>query len=141
MPTYTFLREDGSEITRRLTFSEYSKVKAGSIILKDIDGSSLSLVFNPGHIGFNLKDGESGSWPSKAGREKIYRQKRHQVMGRRQKDHVFQSKLIPNYMGQETGSWREAQNMAATDRDVDHDIRSGLAKGYDALVAKEGSKS
>ena len=141
MPTYTFVREDGTTLTKRVTFSDFRKIQKGDLELKDDKGQTLSLVFNPQNVQFNLKDGISGSWPSKVGREKTYRDKRFQVMGQRQRDHVFKTKLIPNYVGQEAGSWREAQNMAATDSDVDKDIRTGIAKGYNSLVAKEKAKT
>jgi len=137
MPTYTFTKEDGSEVKKKLSFTEFKKVQAGELEIKDEEGRPMALEFNPGRVGFNLKDGASGSFPSKASKERKYRQKRYRVMGQRQKDHVHKPELIPNYMGQEAGSWKEAQNMAETDRDVDKDIRKGIAKGYDALVAQE----
>ena len=140
MPTYTFTREDdGKAVKKRFTFAEYKKIKDGTTTVVDEDGTPLLLEFNPGSVKFTLKDGESGGWPSKVSKEKAYRRNRHQVMGQKQKDHVFTPKMIPNYMGTEAGSWREAQNMAATDRDVDKDIRAGIAKGYNSNVEREAA--
>ena len=117
MPTYTTICE-GCKVTReiRLTFAEYEDVCKGFKELECVDcQGKVSLQFNPGAVSFVLKDGESGGWASKALKENKYRAIRRRVMARREKDHVFKSRLIPNYMGQETGTWKDAQEEARKD--------------------------
>ena len=91
---------------------------------------SVKLVFNPGDVKFVLKDGESGGWASKANKENAYRAKRHTVMGRRQADHAPKTRLIPNFAGEQAGSWKEAQAMA---------FDTALTETKDLTAAKEAS--
>jgi len=136
MPTYTLKNTvDGTLVTRRLTFSTYEEVKAGTQVLLDADGAPLELVFNPGDIGFVMKDGASGGWASKVGKEKKYRAGRNVDMAKREKDHVFKSRLIPNYQGQEAHSWSDVQDHVRTTKGEDS------ASTYQPLVSKERSTS
>lgn len=81
-----------------------------------------------------LKDGPSGSWPSKGERIKKQMQQRSENAARRQRDHVGEGKkLIPNYEGKETGTWQEAQHLAEKERGIPS------AASYDKLVTKEKS--
>ena len=82
---------------------------------------------------FILKDGPSGGWTSKANKENKYRRYRQDVMTRRERDHVFKTRLIPNYQGQEAPSWREAQEEA---RSRDGDL---AASTYEPHVSKESA--
>lgn len=133
MPTYTFQRPDGSQVKRRLSFEEYDLVRSGDFKVLDEENQAveLELVFNPGGVGFVLKDGPSGGWMSKGYKEKKYREGRSKVMGQRERDHVFKTKLIPNLNGQEASSWK----------DVREEVRSksgdAAASTYDSHVAKE----
>jgi len=134
MPIYTFKRaSDDAIISKRLSFSAYEEVKSGARAVVDELGEPLEIVFNPGDVGFVLKDGVSGGWASKTGKEKKYRIARNQEMARREKDHVFKSRLVPNYQGQEASSWADVR---------DH-VRSTKgefsASTYEPLVAKERS--
>ena len=133
MPAYDLsCGECGATECRRLTFSEYDAVKAGTTELPcQACQAALQLVFNPGAVSFVMKDGESGGWTSKALRENKYRAARREVMAKRERDHVFKSSLQPNYRGEETGTWREAQEQARKDKG------SEAASSYTPLVAKE----
>lgn len=150
MPTYS-VRCPGceSEGNTRLSFAEYDQVKAGERVLPCDCGQNADLVFNPGAVSFVLKDGESGGWTSKAGKENAYRKKRAVEMAQREKDHVFKSRLCPNFNGEETGTWKEAQEQAreTTYETVRQEHDSGLAKKaadksaqtYQSLVNREVS--
>jgi predicted nucleic acid-binding Zn ribbon protein len=95
-------------------------------------GAECTYQFNPSGVQFVLKDGPSGSWPSKGNRIKQQRAKASEDAGRRQREHYGNSpKLVPNYGGKETGTWREAQNQALIDRG------EKSAATYDSMVKAE----
>lgn len=80
-----------------------------------------------------LKDGPSGSWPSKGERFKNYRAKQSEAAGRRQKDrfgHVRKD-AVPNYQGKETGTWQDAQISALKDKGAES------AATFNAKVSEE----
>lgn len=132
MPTYTFKRTtDGSFAKQKLTFQQFDALQAGTLKVTDDQGEPLELVFNPGLATFVLKDGPSGGWASKSMKENKYRVGRRGEMAKREKDHVFKTKLIPNYNGAEASSWTEARDEAR--------IQGGdlAALTYEPLVAKE----
>ena len=131
MPTYTFKTPEGVLVTKRLSFTEYDAVKAGTSQMVDDTGSVLELVFNPGNVGFVLKDGVSGGWASKANKENKFRRERSSQMARREKDHVFKSRLVPNYQGQEAQNWAEVRDHVRSTKGV------AAASTYDPLVSKE----
>jgi len=132
MPTYTVRRKtDGVFLRRRLSFVEYDAVKAGERTLTDEDGVALELVFDPGEVGFVLKDGQSGGWATKAGKENQYRKARRKEMARRERDHVFKNRLVPNVGGLEAPTWKDAQE------EVRRVKGSEAASTYDKHVAKE----
>lgn len=88
-----------------------------------------------------LKDGPSGSWPSKGVKYQKYRANRNEEMKRRQLDRYGAPKeLISNYGGEITESWREAQNMAAQDKNKDDRIRAASVKSYEKRVKAEPKK-
>lgn len=133
MPIYTFRRPDGQEFTKRLSFDAFRAIQAGEQMLVDDDDNELELVFNPGEVGFVLKDGESGGWTSKAMKENKYRKERRQVMTQRERDHVFKSKLVPNHQGKEAHNWADVRDHVRTTEGV------AAAKTYDRLVTQESS--
>ena len=136
MPTYSIAcLECGRTEDRRMTFTEYDAVKEGAtkIVCPDCQ-ENMTINFQPGRVAFVLKDSATGGWVSKAGKEKQYRIKHREVMAQREKDHVFKSSLQPNYMGEETGSWREAQEAARKDGG------KAAASTYTPFVAKEKAK-
>lgn len=135
MPTYTFRRPDGQTFTKRLSFKDFHAIQAGEKMLEDDDGNELPLVFNPGSVGFVLKDGESGGWPSKAASENKYRRERRKEMTKREKDHVFKSRLVPNYKGKEAHNWSDVQDHVRTEKG------ELAASTYDRLVSKESRAS
>jgi hypothetical protein len=134
----------------RLSFAEYDGVKAGTKTLTcphaECEGTA-TIEFNPGEVAFVLKDGESGGWVSKAGKENKFRSARRREMERRERDHVFKSRLQPNYGGQLTDSWKEAKEAAyeATYDKIKQEhgtqvaaqAASESAKTYDPLLTKE----
>jgi hypothetical protein len=69
-------------------------------------------VFDPGHVNFVLKDGPSGGFATKAGKENAYRRKHNAVMDRRQRDHAPRTTLQPNFDGGLTGTWKTASEAA-----------------------------
>jgi hypothetical protein len=114
-----------------MTFSEYDRVVSGKeILLCSCCGLGAHIGFSPGNLGLIMKEGESGGWASKALKENAYRKKRRQEMARREKDHVFKNSLQPNYEGVETGSWKEAREMARKEKGV------ASASSYDSLIKK-----
>jgi hypothetical protein len=132
MPTYTVRRKsDGILFRRRLSFQEYDAVKAGEQLLTDEEGELLELVFDPGEIGFVLKDGQSGGWATKAGKENKYRKARRGEMARRERDHVFKNRLVPNVGGVEAPTWKDAQDEVRRVKGLE------AASTYDSHVAKE----
>lgn len=94
-------------------------------------------IFIASQVQFILKDGPSGSWPSKGNHFKNYRQKKYEEMGRRQRDRYGDIKrdAIPNYGGQLTGDWQEAQFQAMKDKGPE------VAATFNEKVKKERSKS
>jgi hypothetical protein len=137
MPTYSVrCLECGADYSKRLSFADYDKVKSGEsfIACKSCQGRA-ELAFDPGRVAFVLKEGESGGWASKSIKENEYRAKRRDVMARRERDHVFKNTLQANYDGVETGSWRDAQELARKEKG------SEAAASYDPLVTREKSTS
>lgn len=133
MPTYQVeCHECGAMRDQRLSYSEYDAVKAGTKGLSCNNcGLPARIGFAPGNLGFILKEGESGGWATKAIKENAYRKKRREEVGRRERDHVFKPNLQPNYKGTETGTWKEAQELARTEKG------SASASTYEPLVRKE----
>jgi hypothetical protein len=132
MPTYSTRCEScDSTASIRLSFVDYESVKLGVKTLEcgSCHGKS-KIEFNPGNLSFVMKDGESGGWQSKAVKENSYRAKRRVEMTRRTKEHVAPKKLVPNYKGQETENWREAQEHARKD--------GKNSTSYDPLVKAVG---
>jgi len=124
--------------TKKLTFSQYDSVKAGDEIIPCTNcdqGGMLELVFAPGNVGFVLRDGVHGGWISKANRENKYRGKRKIDMARREKDHVFKNKLIPNLGGDEAHSWKDVQDEVRSKKG------EAAAATYDPLVAREEKRA
>jgi hypothetical protein len=94
--------------------------------------SSCNYQFNPSGIQFVLKDGPSGSWPSKGNRIKEQMNKKNDQMIRRQRDRYGEGqKAIPNFEGKETESWREAKNIAMKERGAQS------AATYDKIIKKD----
>lgn len=131
MPTYTFRKTDGELVYQRLTFAEYDELKAGTSKLLDPEGQELVLVFDASGVGFVMKDGVSGGWASKALKENKHRIGRAENMKRREKDHVFKSRLVPNFQGQEAHSWDDIRDHVHTTKGA------ASAQTYDHLVAQE----
>ena len=127
----------------RLSFSDYDAVKLGT---KNLECSTchgaVNLVFSPGKVSFVLKDGESGGWVSKAMKENKYRSARQGVMERRQRDHAPNPKLVPNFAGEQTGTWADARQAAfdkALTETQDVSAAREASATYDSLVKQEGT--
>lgn len=136
MPTYQVdCMECGESHDQRLSFSEYDQVKAGTKPLAcKTCGLPAKIAFRPGNLGFILKEGESGGWASKSIKENAYRARRRDVMAKKEKDHVFKASLQANYEGTETGSWKEAQELARNEKG------DAAASTYDPLVKQEQAR-
>ena len=130
MPFYkTHCEACKAETEIKLSFSDYDAVKIGTKLLECSSCQGKVVIdFDPGNVGFIFNDGESGGWQSKAIKENKYRKDHWGVMGRKKKDHVFQQKLIPNFDGKETSSWREAK------ADAVKELGPSAAKSYDPLI-------
>lgn len=149
MPQYTVKCEVCEKTgVQRLTFSEYDEVLAGTRELTcSACGGWGSLVFDPGNVAFVLKDGESGGWVSKAGKENTFRARHNRVMDKRQRDHAPRTTLQPNFGGALTGDWKTAQEAAyeTTYENVRQEHGSQIAmqaatesaKTYDPLVKRQ----
>lgn len=131
MPMYTFKDPDGKPFTKRLSFADYEAIQAGDKQVVDAEGRVCELVFDPGDVGFVLKDGVSGGWASKAQKENKYRKERGKEMRRRERDHVFKSRLVPNYGGREAHSWKDVRDHVRGEKG------EAAASTYDSLVTKE----
>lgn len=126
----------------RLTFKDYDAIKDGSSQLAcNSCTGTCAILFDPSSVQFVMKDGESGGWQSKAIKENQYRARRRQVMARRENDHVFKPRLQPNYEGMETGTWKDAQEVARTEtaKVLGSPIANVVASTYDPLV--QGAKT
>lgn len=132
MPTYTLECKDEDCLRvqeRRLTFAQYDEAKKGVLGLTcESCGCPAEFKFVPGAIGFNLKEGESGGWTTKSLKENGYRKSRRETMAKREKDHVFKSRLVPNYQGQEAGSWSDVKDHVRTVKGAE------AASTYDPFV-------
>ncbi len=114
MPLYTVkcqvCEKEGSQ---RLSFAEYDNAKAGK---HDVTcphcGGWAAIKFDPGNVAFVMKDGESGGWVSKAGKENAFRKKHNIEMSRRQREHAPRTTLQPNFGGELTGTWKTAKEAA-----------------------------
>lgn len=81
-----------------------------------------------------LKDGATGSWPSKGNRFKQYRQKASEAATKRQQNRYGDPKgAVPNYDGKETESWREAKSIAIKEQGLK------VAPSYDQKITQESS--
>lgn len=133
--------------TANLSFAEYDEAREGKHTISCADcGGWAKIVFDPGAVSFVLKDGVSGGWISKAGKENAYRARRNKVMAQRERDHVFKSRLQPNYGGELTGSWEDAKDAAFTTTyekvrqehgsELARQAASESASTYDSLVKR-----
>ena len=131
MPIYTFRCPSGEILRRRMSIADYEAIKEGEKTLLDENDEELELLFDPGTVGFVLKDGESGGWMSKAHKESKYRKQRYEEMGRKQRDHAPRTRLIPNHGGKLAEKWSDVQDHVHTTKGA------AAASTYDRLVAQE----
>ncbi len=97
---------------------------------------SCSYTWHPYVPQFILKDGASGSWPSKGERFKKFRAKQSELVQKRQEDRYGPGlTLTPNFNGHETESWREAQSVA------EREAGPEVAATYTEKVVKEKSST
>lgn len=131
MPIYTFRCPDGGILRQRMSIAAYEALKSGEKVLLNEDDEELKLLFDPGTVGFVLKDGISGGWSSKADKENKYRKRRYEEMGRRQRDHAPRTRLVPNHGGKLAGKWADVQDHVHTTKGA------AAAATYDRLVTEE----
>jgi hypothetical protein len=118
MPTYQVdCLECGTTRDQRLSYADYDAVQDGKKTLTCKNcGLEAKIGFAPGNLGFVLKEGESGGWATKSIKENAYRSKRRAEVAKKEKDHVFKASLQPNFDGIETGTWKEAQELARKEK-------------------------
>lgn len=109
-------------------------------------GAPCNYEFNPTVFEFAVKDGPSGTSPSKAIRVQRQMREKHERLGKRQQDRYghLRRDVVPNYQGQQTENWREAQSMAMQDKErLEKNGTDSLAVGstYNAKVNEEKTKS
>lgn len=104
-------------------------------------GGVCNYEFTPTVVQFALKDGPSGSWPSKGNRFKQYRQQQSEKVSRRQKDRYghLNRDAVPNYQGKLAEDWKEAQSMAMKDKEKNPDTLATAAT-YNPHIRKEKRK-
>jgi hypothetical protein len=127
-----------------MSFVNYESIKMGvkSLECPACQGKVV-LAFDPGNVNFVLADGPSGGWTSKAGKENAYRARRNKMLAQKTKDHVFKTRLIPNFEGQQTENWREAQEHARATPHTDpegHTVPRDVTT-YDPLIKQEQSRT
>lgn len=116
--------------------SEFKDLRPECIVC----GAECEYVFVPTVVQVILKDGPTGSWPSKGNRFKKFRADQSKKMEGRQRDRYghLNRDCIPNYQGQQAESWREAQSMAMKDKDRPDTLRT--AKTFEPQIKKEREK-
>lgn len=97
-------------------------------------GGVCDYQFSPTNVQFILKDGPSGSWPSKGERFKKFRAKASEAAAKRQKERYKTPTLVPNFNGKQTETWKEAQIEASKE------AGPAVAASYNEKV-KEESKA
>jgi len=98
-------------------------------------GAKCKYKFTPTVVQFALKDGPSGSWPSKGNRFKKFREEQSKKAAKRQQGRYGNPSAVPNYKGEETGTWAEAQSRASNDKDNPNPAET--AATYTDKVASE----
>jgi hypothetical protein len=108
-----------------------------------ICGSPCNYQFTPTVVQFALKDGPSGSWPSKGNRFKQYRADQSEKMKRRQRDRYghLNRDAVPNYQGQLTEDWRDAQDLAMKDKERNPDSLATAATFNDSIKKEKRKKN
>jgi hypothetical protein len=82
-------------------------------------------------IQFALKDGPSGSWPSKGEHFKNYRRQQSENIKQRQYDRYGPPKMaVPNFKGEICESWKEAESKAV------RELGPKVAPSYKNKIAK-----
>lgn len=82
--------------------------------------------FNPGSVTIGFA---GDAWADKNHREKAYRKRRSSYMEKRMRTNHKTPELVPNYGGEEAGSWEEARDAAVEAG------KSGLT--YEPLIQRE----
>ena len=98
--------------------------------------------FNPTVVQFAIKDGPSGTSPSKALRINKHMAEKNERLKKRERDRYghLNRDVVPNFQGQRTESWREAQSIAMQDKEY-HEKRGtdslAVAATFNDKIAKE----
>lgn len=122
-------QECGHVQTVQCSVDEFDKTCEAGVGCSECDGDA-KFEFNANGVEFQFK---GMAWSDKNYREKKYRNRRSSHMAERQRKNVFRPKLKPNYKGEETKSWSEAQDAARDDGKI------GLT--YEPLIQKEQNQS
>ncbi len=105
-------------------------------------GAACSYEFNPTVIQFAIKDGPSGTSPSKALRIQKHMAKKNETLKRKELDRYghLNRNVLPNHQGKLTENWREAQSVAMQDKDFLAKNRTdslAVAQTYNAKINQE----
>lgn len=98
-------------------------------------GSKCKYKFTATIVQFALKDGPTGSWPSKGEHFKNYRRKQSENIKRRQLDRYGPPKeAVPNFKGEIVDSWDEAKSRAVKE------LGPQVGQTYNHKIIKERKK-
>lgn len=105
-------------------------------------GSPSVYEFNPTVVQFAIKDGPSGTSPSKALRVQKQMREKHERVGRKQQERYghLSRDVVPNYDGNRTENWKEAQSLAMQDKESLEKRGTdslAVAATYNAKINKE----
>ncbi len=105
-------------------------------------GAPSNYEFNPTVIQFAIKDGPSGTSPSKAMRIQKHMANKNEILKRKERDRYghLNRNVVPNHQGKITESWREAQSVAMADKDFQEKNKTdslAVAATYNAKIAQE----
>lgn len=105
-------------------------------------GEVCTYEFNPTVVQFAIKDGPSGTSPSKAMRIQKQMREKHERVGRKQQDRYghLRRDVVPNFQGKMTENWREAQSLAMADKDFHEANRTdslAVASTFNDKINKE----
>lgn len=131
MPIYTYMCPDSHTCQFLLSFKQKEDPGSAGCTCPTCGSKDLTPVFDPGDFGAILRDGESGSWASKALKEKAVRARRWAALGQKTKDHVRPNNLVPNYNGQIHDRWSDIQDHVRSKEGAE------AASSYAPFVEKE----
>jgi transcription elongation factor Elf1 len=106
---YDFQCESCNTLTEvKCSHRDFEAKKASGVSCRSC-GATAQYVFNPSGVQISFT---GDAWSDKNYKEKAYRKRRSAYMKQRQNLVHKRPELIPNYEGEEAGSWEEAADAA-----------------------------